>query len=58
MKSFQIMAIVLSIMFSDGSKEYNNIEAMLFTSNLRFFGYLKVQVVRVFLISMQGTRKC
>ena len=58
MKSFQIMAIVLSIMFSDGSKEYNNIEAMLVTSNLRFFGYLKVQVVRVFLISMQGTRKC
>ena len=58
MKSFQIMAIVLSIIFSDGSKEYNNIEAMLFTSNLRFFGYLKVQVVRVFLISMQGTRKC
>ena len=52
MKSFQIMAIVLeflrytynarcivSIMFSDGSKEYNNIETMLFTSNLRFFGY-------------------
>ena len=55
MKSFQIMAIAL---FSDGTKEYNNIEEMLFTSNLRFFGYLKVQVVRVFLISMQGTRKC
>ena len=39
MKSFQIMAIVLSIMFSDGSKEYNSMKAMLFTSNLRFFGY-------------------
>ena len=33
-------------------------EAMLFASNMRFFGYSKVQVVRVFLISMHRTRKC